>query len=106
VLILWLVGLLLSDSHGKTKLLGFVVMGPIVAVELLSYGFSLVGGSIYDAAPVLKAAMLLPFVWLPFESAKKTERRAGTAVLLRPPATSPALDVAAAHDPAIEGVRS
>jgi hypothetical protein len=71
VLLLWFVGLLLTDSHGHTRWLGLAIMMPAVAAELLSYGYSLfLGGSIYEIAPLLKAAMLLPFVWLPFESTK------------------------------------
>jgi len=88
VLVLWFVALLMTDSGGKTRLLGFALMGTVVAVELLSYGFSFFGGSIYDVAPVLKAAMLLPFVWLPFESAKKMSRDGRKTALLRPSTAS------------------
>jgi hypothetical protein len=71
VLLLWFVGLLLTDSYGKTRLLGLAIMMLAVGAELLSYAYSLfLGGSIYEVAPLLKAAMLLPFVWLPFESTK------------------------------------
>jgi len=88
VLILWLVALLLADSEGKTKVLGFCVMAPVVAIELLSYGFSLAGGSIYDVSPLLKAAMLLPFVWFAFESAKENSRDTATDASLKPSAIS------------------
>jgi hypothetical protein len=86
VLILWFVGLLLTDSRGKTKIPGFAVMAPVVGVELLSYGPALFGASIYEAAPILRLAMLLPFVWLAFESAKKGSQDAVRIALLRPPA--------------------
>jgi hypothetical protein len=90
VLILWFVGLLLTDSRGKTRILGLAVLLPVVCVELLSYGLLLFGSSIYEAVPALRLVMLLPFVWLPFESAKKTTRDAGTTTLLRRPATASA----------------
>jgi hypothetical protein len=72
VLMVWFLGLLLTASHGKTRLLGFAVVVPVELIELASYGLSVVGGSIYDGAPLLKAALLLPFVWLALESAKIT----------------------------------
>jgi hypothetical protein len=88
VLILWFVAVLLTDSHGKTRLLGIAVMVPVVGVDLLSYGASLFGASIYDAAPILKAAMLLPFVWLAFESARKSAPDTGTTAPLHPSAVA------------------
>jgi hypothetical protein len=84
VLIVWFVAVLLTDSHGKTRILGMLVMAPVVAVDLLSYGSSLFGGSIYEVAPFLKAVMLLPFLWLAFESAKRASPNAATTPSLRP----------------------
>ena len=88
VLIAWFGGLLLTDSRGKTRLLGFCLVLPVVAVEVVSYGFTMFGGSIYDVAPMLKAAMLLPFVWLPFESTKQRPSEVKPAALLSQPAPS------------------
>jgi len=87
-LIVWFVGLLLTDSRGKTKRLGFAIVAPVVGLELLSYGSAFFGGSIYDGAPILRAAMLLPFVWLAFEGAKKNSLNPGMAALLGPSAAS------------------
>jgi hypothetical protein len=84
VLILWFVALLLTDSRGKSRILGFAVMLPIVGVELVAYGALLFGVSIYDAVPLLRAALLLPFVWLPFESVKQPSADLEKPVLLRP----------------------
>jgi hypothetical protein len=84
VLILWFLGLLLTDRHGRTRMLGFAVMAPVLLIELLSYGFSLFSGSIYDMAPILKAALLLPFVWLPVESAKMRSREGVSSTSLIP----------------------
>jgi len=88
VLILWFVVVLFTDSRGRTRVLGFALVGPVVIVELVGYGFSAFGGSIYDAAPILKAALLLPFIWFAFESAKKPAPDATSATLLRPSAAS------------------
>ena len=78
---------LLAAGGGKTKLLGFGLI-PVVLIKLPNYGFSLFGGSIYDMAPILKAAMQLPFVRFPFECTKKRTRAARTAALLSPSATT------------------
>jgi len=66
VLILWFLTLALTDSRGWTKGLGLTVVSIAVAVELLGYV-----GSIYESVPVLKAVLLLPFVWFAVESAQK-----------------------------------
>ena len=84
-LIVWFVGLLLTCSRNRTKLCGFAVMIPVVGVMVLSYGFTLLGGtSFFETAAVLKILLLLPFVWLAFESAKKPSRTPATGALLRP----------------------
>jgi hypothetical protein len=88
VIIAWFVALLLTDSGARTRTLGFAVIVPVVGIKVLSYSFSIFGGSIYDTAPILKAAMLLPFVWFPFESAKRTSSDAETTPLLRPSSAS------------------
>jgi hypothetical protein len=88
VLIVWFVAILLTDSRGKTRILGWAIMVPVIGVELLSYGSNLFGGSIYEVAPILRAAILLPFVWLAFESAKKRSPDLGQAALLRTSAAS------------------
>jgi hypothetical protein len=88
VLILWFVAILLTDSHGTTRIFGLAVMAAVVGVEVLSYGSRLFGGSIYDAAPILRAAILLPFVWLPFESARKASPVLGQPAVLRPSSAS------------------
>lgn len=71
VLIFWFVAMLLMDSRGKTRILGFVAMSIVVFLELYSYGLSYFGGSLDAEAPSLKALYLLPFVWFLFESKKK-----------------------------------
>jgi len=70
--IIWLVGLLLSASRGKTRLLGFAVMATVVGVETYNYILLYLG-----EAHALKALYLLPFVWLLFESRKGQPKKSG-----------------------------
>jgi hypothetical protein len=62
VVILWCFALLLMDSSGKTRALGFVFMSLVLGVELV--------GFITDAPEILKVLYLPPFVWLMLESRK------------------------------------
>jgi hypothetical protein len=71
LLLFWFAALLLIDSRGKTKILGFVVMSTVVCVEIYSYYLSYLGTSLDAEAPILKILYLLPFVWFLFESKKK-----------------------------------
>lgn len=64
---LWFIALLLLDSRGKSRILGWVLMPIVVVVELVTLV------SLLLAIPMvnLKVVILLPFVWLLFESAKR-----------------------------------
>ena len=68
--IFWLVGVLLSASRGKTRILGFVAMAAVVGVNAYNYVLLYLG-----EAPALTAVYLLPFVWLLFESRKKLPKK-------------------------------
>jgi hypothetical protein len=68
VVLLWFVAMLLMDSQGKSRILGFVAISLAVCFELYSHILRYVGTS--DTGS-LKLLMLLPFVWLLFESTKK-----------------------------------
>jgi hypothetical protein len=68
VVILWFVAMLLIDSQGKSRILGFVALSIAVCFELYSHILRYLGTS--DTGS-LKLLMLLPFVWLLFESTKK-----------------------------------
>jgi len=68
VVILWFVAMLLIDSHGKTRILGIVAVSLAVCSELYSHILRFGGTS--DSG-ILKLLMLLPFVWLLFESTKQ-----------------------------------
>jgi hypothetical protein len=68
VVILWFVAMLVLDSQGKSRILGFVALSIGVCFELYSHILRYLGTS--DTG-ILKLLMLLPFVWLLFESTKK-----------------------------------
>jgi hypothetical protein len=68
VVMLWFVAMLLLDSQGKSRILGFVALSLAVCFELYSHILRYLGTS--DTG-ILKLLMLVPFVWLLFESTKK-----------------------------------
>jgi hypothetical protein len=63
--IFWCAGMLLTDSCGKTRVLGFAVMSAVVCLEVYKYVLSFQGGT---PAEDLKMIFLLLFVWLLLES--------------------------------------
>jgi hypothetical protein len=68
VVLLWFVALLVFDSQGKSRILGFIAVSIAVCFELYSHILRFGGTS--DTGS-LKLLMLLPFVWLLLESIKK-----------------------------------
>jgi len=71
----WLVGLLLTASRGKTRILGFVAMAIVVCVEAYVYfGLLVLGTNPFLETATVKLPYLLPFVWLLFESGKRRPR--------------------------------
>lgn len=73
---LWLVGLLLTASRGKSRILGFVALAIVVCVEAYVYfGLLVLGTNPFIETAAVKLLYLLPFVWLIFESAKGSTRR-------------------------------
>jgi hypothetical protein len=72
LLTIWLVGLLLTASRGKTRILGFVAMAIVVCVEAYVYfGLLFLGTNPFLEIAVVKLPYLLPFVWLLLESGKR-----------------------------------
>jgi hypothetical protein len=71
VVYLWFVALLLLGSTGKSRLLGCLVLMIVVSLEIATLVSVLFGWSM----PNVKVIILLPFVWLLFESAEPTGRR-------------------------------
>ena len=67
-LIFWFVALLLMDSQGKTRILGFVAVSIVVCFEVYKYSLAYFGAA---PAESLKLLFLLPMVWFLFESKKK-----------------------------------
>jgi hypothetical protein len=72
LIILWFVAMLLFDSQGKTRILGFVAMSIVVGLEVYKYTLAHLGTPIEAQPQRLKALLLLAFVWLLFECTKKT----------------------------------
>jgi hypothetical protein len=71
----WLVGMLVTASRGKTRILGFVAMAIVVCVEAYVYfGLLFLGTNPFLETAVVKLAYLLPFVWLLAESGKRRPR--------------------------------
>ena len=70
VLILWLVGVLLTASRGKTRILGFVAMAVVVCVEVYNYILLFL-----SEEHALAIVYLLPFVWLLLESMKRQPKQ-------------------------------
>jgi hypothetical protein len=70
VIILWFVAMLVLDSQGKSRIFGVVAVSIAVCFELYSHILRFGGTS--DTG-ILKLLMLLPFVWLLFESTKKPQ---------------------------------
>jgi hypothetical protein len=72
LLTIWLVGMLLTASGGRTRILGFVAMAIVVCVEAYVYfGLFFLGTNPFLETAVVKLPYLLPFVWLIFESGKR-----------------------------------
>jgi len=62
----WFVALLLLASWGKSRILGWLVMLVVVGLEVATLASLLFGVPM----PTVKVQILLPFVWLLFESAE------------------------------------
>jgi uncharacterized membrane protein len=71
----WLIGLLLTASRGRTRILGIVAMAIVVCVEAYVYfGLLVLGTNPFLETAAVKLLYLLPFVWLIFESSKRRAR--------------------------------
>jgi len=82
VFLLWCIAVLLVDSRGKTRILGFLAMSLVACLELYSRVLWYRGSSLSAEAPSLKVLYLLPFVWLLFESKKPSPRQTESAGLI------------------------
>src|SRR5215217_2404577 len=71
VIILWFVAMLVLDSRDKTRILGIVALSVAVCLELYSHILTFSGTSLTEEAGILKLLLLVPFVWLLFESTKR-----------------------------------
>jgi hypothetical protein len=75
VVILWLVAMLVLDSRGKSRILGIVAMSVAAGLEVYSHILTFASTSLTEEAGTLKLLLLVPFVWLLFESMKKPHRK-------------------------------
>ena len=72
LLTFWLVGMLLTASRGKTRILGFVAMAIVVCADAyVNLGLLYLGTNPFLETPVLRLLNLPPFVWLIVESRKR-----------------------------------
>jgi hypothetical protein len=78
VVYLWFVALLLGDSRGRSRVLGWVVMVAVVGVEMVTLVTLLMGSPIAG----VKLVILLPFVWLLVESGKREQPMAARQAVL------------------------
>jgi hypothetical protein len=67
---LWFVAMLIMDSQGKTRVLGFIVMSIVVILEVYRIGVTFLGGAAPEA---LRLVYFLAIVWFLLESAKKIQ---------------------------------
>ena len=70
IFLVWCVGVLLTDSRGRTEVLGYVAVGVAVAVEVYANWLAYRGTSLNAQAPALKLTIFLPVIWLLLESRK------------------------------------
>jgi hypothetical protein len=70
--VFWCAAILLVDSRGKTRILGFIATLSVVCLEAYKFRLAYLGTSLNVEAPGLKLLYLLPFVWILFESKKKS----------------------------------
>jgi hypothetical protein len=71
----WLIGMLLTASRGKGRILGIVAMAIVVCVEAYVYfGLLYLGTNPFLETAAVKLLYLLPFVWILFESTKRRPR--------------------------------
>lgn len=74
--LLWCVAVLLTDSRGATRIVGFVAVLAASAVRVYATAISLRGADPDTLASGLKLLYLAPFLWLLLESLKRAPRRA------------------------------
>jgi hypothetical protein len=75
VIMLWFVAMLFLENRGKTRIFGFIAVSLAVCFEVYSLVLPYLGTSLSAEAGTLKLLLLLPFMWLLFESTKKRPER-------------------------------
>ena len=75
VVLLWFVAVAMLDSRGQTRILGFFAVSLAVCFEVYSQILPYLGTPLGAEAGILKLLLLLPFVWLLFESTKQRPKK-------------------------------
>lgn len=74
LLFVWMIGVLLTDSSGKSRIFGFVCLTLAVGLKIYSYILPMLGTTLDEKYPALKMLLLTPFLWLMLESRKRPVR--------------------------------
>ena len=75
VILLWFMATLLIESRSKTRIFGFFAVSLALCFEVYGLILPYLGSSSSAEAGTLKLLLLLPFVWLLFESTKNQPER-------------------------------
>jgi len=70
LLFIWMIGVLFTDSTGKSRIFGFVCLALAAGLKIYSYILPMFGTTLDEKYPALKILLLLPFAWLMIESKK------------------------------------
>jgi hypothetical protein len=90
VLVACFVGILLAASWERTRVLGIVVLGLVVAMEIARYVLLAQGISLNDIASELKLLFLAVFVWFLLESRKGRSTSEGRPTMAAAEPAAPA----------------
>jgi hypothetical protein len=71
---IWLMALLLTDSQGRTRIMGLAAMAIVLCLTVYSYVLMLAGTSVNAENAALTLVYLVAFVWLLLESAKRRQQ--------------------------------
>jgi hypothetical protein len=72
IVYVWFVALLLFASTGRTRIIGWLVMGTVIGVEVASLVATVAGVGF----PTIKILLFAPFIWLLLEAVKKEQASA------------------------------
>jgi hypothetical protein len=76
VFMAWCVAVLVVDTRAAARGVGIVAMATVACVKAYAHVLAWRGTSLDAQAPILKVLLLMPFVWLLFESTRRASRDA------------------------------